>query len=191
MIYVPAQTHLIYSAKHNSLTLFWGKTVVYLGYATKSRKLRHSYVHSTPAPSIFPRYFTFRLFLFAILLSFTHYINHRVPCTFFATLSLFLFLSLRVAINTRSISYFLLDPAIANAMPDLFPIKRHAMRYIYEQVFRVYAFDLLFPRVQINARSVIDIYIYKIRVTRKLTQATIFVRKPVVRKTRRHKSSSR
>lgn len=116
MIYVPAQTHLIYSAKHNSLTLFWGKTVVYLGYATKSRKLRHSYVHSTPAPSIFPRYFTFRLFLFAILLSFTHYINHRVPCTFFATLSLFLFLSLRVAINTRSISYFLLDPTIANAI---------------------------------------------------------------------------
>lgn len=41
VIYVPAQTHLIYSAEHNSLTLFWGKTVVYLGYATKSRKLQH------------------------------------------------------------------------------------------------------------------------------------------------------
>lgn len=40
VIYVPAQTHLIYSAKHNSLTLFWGKVLVYLGYATKSRELQ-------------------------------------------------------------------------------------------------------------------------------------------------------
>ncbi|KZC12224.1 hypothetical protein WN55_03738, partial [Dufourea novaeangliae] len=40
VIYVPVQTHLIYSAKHNSLTLFWGKVLVYLGYATKSRELQ-------------------------------------------------------------------------------------------------------------------------------------------------------
>lgn len=46
VIYVSAQTHLIYSAKHNSLTLFWGKALIYLGYATKSRELQrlaHSY----------------------------------------------------------------------------------------------------------------------------------------------------
>jgi len=38
VIYVPAQTHLIYSTKHNSLTLFRGKVLVYLGYAGKSRE---------------------------------------------------------------------------------------------------------------------------------------------------------
>lgn len=42
VIYVLVQTHLIYSAKHNSLTLFWGKVLVYLGYAEKSRKLQHA-----------------------------------------------------------------------------------------------------------------------------------------------------
>lgn len=88
VIYVPAQTHLIYSAKHNSLTLFWGKTVVYLGYATKSRKLQHK----LPLPLSF---LDILHFLSAILLSFTHYINHRVPSTFFSQrLALSLSLSL-------------------------------------------------------------------------------------------------
>lgn len=174
VIYVPAQTHLIYSAKHNSLTLFWGKTVVYLGYATKSRKLRHSYVHSTPPSSIF--YISPFLSLRHSPFVYPLYQPSRTRTPFLQR-SLSLFLLSLFAINTRPISYFFC------------PISSNDTRCVTfnEQVFRVYAFDLLFPRVQM----LVLLSIYIIRVTRKLTQATIFVRKPVVRETRRHKSSMR
>jgi len=51
VIYVPAQTHLIYSTKHNSLTLFRGKVLVYLGYAAKSREFHawHARMSNLPA----------------------------------------------------------------------------------------------------------------------------------------------
>lgn len=60
VIYVPAQTHLIYSTKHNSLTLFRGKVLVYLGYASKSREFHawHACMSNLPRARFHP-YFTF------------------------------------------------------------------------------------------------------------------------------------
>lgn len=62
VIYVPAQTHLIYSTKHNSLTLFRGKVLVYLGYASKSREFHawHARMSNLPRARFLP-YFTFCL----------------------------------------------------------------------------------------------------------------------------------
>lgn len=62
VIYVPAQTHLIYSTKHNSLTLFRGKVLVYLGYASKSREFYawHARMSNLPRARFLP-YFTFCL----------------------------------------------------------------------------------------------------------------------------------
>lgn len=62
VIYVPAQTHLIYSTKHNSLTLFRGKVLVYLGYAGKSREFHawHARMSNLPRARFLP-YFTFCL----------------------------------------------------------------------------------------------------------------------------------
>lgn len=64
VIYVPAQTHLIYSTKHNSLTLFRGKVLVYLGYASKSREFHawHARMSNLPRARFLP-YFTFCLLL--------------------------------------------------------------------------------------------------------------------------------
>jgi len=62
VIYVPAQTHLIYSTKHNSLTLFRGKVLVYLGYASKSREFYawHARMSNLLRARFLP-YFTFCL----------------------------------------------------------------------------------------------------------------------------------
>lgn len=62
VIYVPAQTHLIYSTKHNSLTLFRGKVLVYLGYASKSREFHawHARMSNLRRARFLP-YFTFCL----------------------------------------------------------------------------------------------------------------------------------
>ncbi|TGZ56532.1 Uncharacterized protein DBV15_10551 [Temnothorax longispinosus] len=62
VIYVPAQTHLIYSTKHNSLTLFRGKVLVYLGYASKSHEFHawHARMSNLPRARFLP-YFTFCL----------------------------------------------------------------------------------------------------------------------------------
>lgn len=64
VIYVPAQTHLIYSTKHNSLTLFRGKVLVYLGYASKSREFHawHARMSNLRRARFLP-YFTFCLLL--------------------------------------------------------------------------------------------------------------------------------
>lgn len=62
VIYVPAQTHLIYSTKHNSLTLFRGKVLVYLGYASKSREFHAWHARMSNLPRArFLSYFTFCL----------------------------------------------------------------------------------------------------------------------------------
>jgi len=108
VIYVPAQTHLIYSTKHNSLTLFRGKVLVYLGYAGKSREFHawHARMSNLPAsarafshisPSVSPPT-AFRLIRISLAEIFpTDHSLSRVdftPFGFFTALSLSLSLSL-------------------------------------------------------------------------------------------------
>lgn len=88
VIYVPAQTHLIYSAKHNSLTLFLGENgrISWLRHQVAQTptlvRTLHSFLDILHFAFSFPSPFSFRLPIISTI---------AYPYTFFATLSLSFF----------------------------------------------------------------------------------------------------